>query len=601
MLMEIREILEKILSNYKEVYEKVWKEERFKNPLFDYMRNDCRKYFQNFIENKNLTYDVHVSTGKGRTTKTPWFAFLDSRVSKKVSEGIYVAYLFNKDARVAYLTLMQSTTQAENKSNGKKSEVNEILYHGKKLALERISNYSLSNLTYPDTGNSGYDAAIILYKRYKLIDMPTEEVLERDFIDFMRIYNEYCSNVSSIEGKVSTKVSNMSEVVKHTYTYLTTLGYTYDRNIIKDLFLSLKTKPFVILAGISGTGKSKLAMMFSQAIGAEFKLIPVRPDWSDSTDLFGYVDLQGIYQPGYLTQFIKDANEHLNKPYILCLDEMNLARVEHYFSDVLSVIETRDFKDGIISSSRFLDDSVFGANKEAKEQYGSLYFSENLYIIGTVNMDETTFPFSKKVLDRANTIELSDVDLRMGLEKNAKDDIAPISFSNKLLMSEYDGIQTCYQENKEVVNRVISILTNVNEFLKLNNSQFAYRVRDEICYFISYALKYELLDFDEAMDFCLMQKILPRIQGSGEDVVEILIGLLNLCLINEKDYISSKSASRLEEAKIILEESIKLEGEKSANQEQTSDSKLLYPMSAKKIGFMLKKCEGDFNYASYWI
>ncbi len=100
------------------------------------------------------------------------------------------------------------------------------------------------------------------------------------------------------------------------------------------------------------------------------------------------------------------------KPYIICLDEMNLARVEYYFSDFLSKMETRKFdNNGKLTTDRLISESDLGNNQETLDKYGNLYLPENLHIIGTVNMDETTHPFSKKVLDRANTIEFNRIDL----------------------------------------------------------------------------------------------------------------------------------------------------------------------------------------------
>ena len=430
-----------------------------------------------------------------------------------------------------------------------------------------------------------------------------DKILEdKDFIEKNergnRMYScglEYYFKFLQSQDTRMTKV-----IIPHIQAYIASKGYTYDGDLIKNLYLSLKSKPFVILAGISGTGKSKLAKFFAEAIDAKFKLIPVRPDWSDSTDLFGYVNLKGEFQPGCLTEFIKEANkkENLCKPYIVCLDEMNLARVEHYFSDVLSVIETRELKDGRITSDPFMNETVLGNNEKIKNEYGSLYFSENLYFIGTVNMDETTFLFSKKVLDRANTIELSDVNLELGLhsreEKLGEDNVSPVPIDNKILMGEYKGLRDCYEENKKAVSGIISILTEINKCLENSNAKIAYRVRDEISYYITYALKYNLLDYDQAMDNCFMQKILPRIQGSGEAVSELLIKLFNLCIKeqeNQDKHIKISSDSRLEKAKHLLEASANLE----------TVAIFRYPRSAKKIVFMLKKCEGDLGYATYWL
>src|SRR5690606_32390668 len=138
------------------------------------------------------------------------------------------------------------------------------------------------------------------------------------------------------------------KLIDHIHSYIKSKGFCFSRDEIINLFLSLKAKPFVILSGILGTGKSKIVQLFAESIGAtedngQFKLIPVRPDWSDGADLIGYEDIKGDFKIGPLTKVLMEANlpENLNKPYFILLDEMNLARVEYYFSDILSVMESR--------------------------------------------------------------------------------------------------------------------------------------------------------------------------------------------------------------------------------------------------------------------
>ncbi|HJC57960.1 MAG TPA: DUF3578 domain-containing protein, partial [Candidatus Eisenbergiella intestinipullorum] len=201
---------------------------------------------------------------------------------------------------------------------------------------------------------------------------------------------------------ISTK-----EVITHIKTYISATGFSYPDGLVENFFLSLKSKPFVILAGTSGTGKTRLVKLFADAIGAVYQLVPVRPDWSDSSDLFGHVDLNGNFIPGTILKFLKSAQDHPKTPYFLCLDEMNLARVEYYLSDILSVIETRELVNGKIVSAPLITIDQYAKDAEAAHTYGELRFPQNLYLVGTVNMDETTFSFSKKVLDRANTIEFN--------------------------------------------------------------------------------------------------------------------------------------------------------------------------------------------------
>ena len=208
----------------------------------------------------------------------------------------------------------------------------------------------------------------------------------------------------------------VKDTISRIKDYIEAKGFSYQDGLIENFYLSLKSKPFVILAGTSGTGKTRLVRLFAEAIGANtsngrYKMVSVRPDWSDSSDLFGHVDLNGKFIPGAIIDFVKRAELDSSHPYFLCLDEMNLARVEYYLSDFLSVIETRDFQAGHIVSDPLVSGIYYGSDTAAAGRYGTVPFPENLYVIGTVNMDETTFPFSRKVLDRANTIEFSFVDL----------------------------------------------------------------------------------------------------------------------------------------------------------------------------------------------
>ncbi|MGI6468683.1 MAG: AAA family ATPase, partial [Syntrophomonadaceae bacterium] len=137
------------------------------------------------------------------------------------------------------------------------------------------------------------------------------------------------------------KPFNMDEKVSELVQTILSQGYTFEPWQIAAFVAALKTKPFVILAGVSGTGKSKLPSLIAEATGAEKLLIPVRPDWTDSSDVLGYCDLQGSFRPGSLLSYAKKAQENENKQFVCIMDEMNLARVEHYFAEVLSQIEDR--------------------------------------------------------------------------------------------------------------------------------------------------------------------------------------------------------------------------------------------------------------------
>lgn len=366
------------------------------------------------------------------------------------------------------------------------------------------------------------------------------------------------------------KLSNIKEVVDHVYEYITSKGFYYTKEEVANLYISLKTKQFVIISGISGTGKTKIAQLFAESLGAtdengRFTLIPVRPDWSDGSDLLGYVDLTGKFKEGPLTKVLKNARTHPDLPYIVVLDEMNLSRVEYYFSDILSILESRKRIDGNIVTSNIIKEELAGFN---------LSIPNNVYFIGTVNMDETTYPFSKKVLDRAMTLEFNHIDLsNLSFLQQTKNIPEVYVLQNKCLASNFLHLKDAYEGNEELINKVIDELVNINNILKDINAHIGYRVRDEVCFYMIYAVNENIFSFDQAFDYCIMQKILPRIHGSDRRIEHVLKKLL--VYLTNIEY-----EAHLEEHSSYIDNS-------------------RFPQSTEKTLDMLRRLDDGFT--SFWI
>lgn len=369
---------------------------------------------------------------------------------------------------------------------------------------------------------------------------------------FKKIDKNKYEIIMNKEGEKEMTIKDQIIAIK---TYIAAKGFNYDGALIENFYLGLKSKPFVILAGTSGTGKTRLVRLFAEAISAEYKLVSVRPDWSDSSDLFGHVDLNQKFVEGSVIKFVKQAELNPSKPYFLCLDEMNLARVEYYMSDILSAIETRRHESGMIVTDPI--DVNYGNDSAAAGRYGKLILPGNLYIVGTVNMDETTFPFSKKVLDRANTIEFSYVDL-LSLPSFSTETAPKVTVENDFLASKYITLNDCDAADKGYISGICTTLSRVNGILEMANAHIGYRVRDEIVFYMLNNKKADLLDEKAAFDNQIMQKILPRIQGSSESIKKMLEELLKIC-----------------------------------------DSEN-FTASAKKINFMIKRYDED-GFTSYWL
>ena len=387
------------------------------------------------------------------------------------------------------------------------------------------------------------------------------------------------SGVWGLRNYQGTVIMTTKEKVSAIKSYIASKGFNYEGNLIENFYLSLKSKPFVILAGTSGTGKTRLVKLFAEAIDAKMLLVPVRPDWSDSSDLFGHVDLSGEFNPGAILEFIKEAQDNIDKPYFLCLDEMNLARVEYYFSDFLSIIETRENVDGRIVSDPLVDEKYYKKDTAAAEKYGKIIIPENLYIIGTVNMDETTFPFSKKVLDRANTIEFSFVDLMAKPSVNSEALPKALNEENSFLKTEYLYLNDVTDDN--TVTTTCFELEQLNQILLKANLHVGYRVRDEITFYMSNNKNADnLISETAAFDNQIMQKILPRIQGSSSAIKDVLIEMFHKCA---GDYSGLTGSNTYEQMINCIE---------------TKECK--YPNSARKIAFMVRRFEED-GFTSYWL
>lgn len=386
----------------------------------------------------------------------------------------------------------------------------------------------------------------------------------------LRAYQKFLADQSKDaedeeEGEEEVVNLNTKDALAEIKNYIFARGFDYPDGLIENFYLSLKSKPFVILAGTSGTGKTRLVKLFAEAIGAAFKLVSVRPDWSDGSDLFGHTDLNGNFVAGPVCSAFETAINEPNRPVFLCLDEMNLARVEYYLSDFLSIIESREKENGHIVT-------------EGIAQYEK-GIPENLYIIGTVNMDETTFPFSKKVLDRANTIEFSYVDLMP--KQRTGESFAPQKLPNSFLCTDYLVLATDCAEDKDLVERICTELQALNVKLVKANAHVGFRVRDEIVFYMLNNEKAgNLLTYEQAMDNEIMQKILPRIQGSSMAIKALLIDMFKFCM-------GSGSGIDADTGNV---------GEQMKNAAVSAK----YPESAKKIGYMMARFEDD-GFTSYWL
>ncbi len=373
---------------------------------------------------------------------------------------------------------------------------------------------------------------------------------------------------------------------------------------------AIKSKPFLLLAGISGTGKSRIVRELARAcweVGSKeyeeprpknFEMVQVKPNWHDSSELIGYVSRvsgEPVFVAGDFLKFVARAWEEPEVPFFLCLDEMNLAPVEQYFAEYLSVVESRKADaEGNITTDPILKKSKedwyrvltgeLTDNDDVRHRFleDGICLPPNLIVIGTVNMDETTFSFSRKVLDRAMTIEMNEVDLKGGLD--SRHDMIGKLGKEELIGTAVEGVDV-YSGFKDVCDTAITYLQKVNAKLEGTPFRIAYRTRNEVLLYVVNNLPYDKIEGDEestykeefvvarALDEITCMKILSRVEGDESKV--------------SKDFLKG------------LRETIK-EGLEEVFQDlfDEEDKKGYKSVSLAKLDEMIKRL--DSGYTSFW-
>lgn len=315
--------------------------------------------------------------------------------------------------------------------------------------------------------------------------------------------------------------------------YITNKGFACAEGLVENFYLSLQSRPFVFVLGNSNTDMAALPRLFAEAVGAtpengHYLQLEVRPDWMDTSDLFGWLNLEGKFIPGVIIDFLKAAKENPNEPYFLCLNHLILSRAEYYLRDVLNAVETR----GQEQELPYVPTIYYGRDEDAKATYGEIPLLKNLYITATVNLDETSLPLNQKLLDRAHTMSMTAGDL-IGEHTNSA---VPIVTAPDFLYTKYTALDQCenlegYFETFEEINRILMQAT----------SYLGFKIRNEAILYLAHNRAGQILPETQAMDHVVCQKVLPRLQGNSKLIRPVMENLLTYC--REKGY--SQTAAKL--------------------------------------------------------
>lgn len=443
----------------------------------------------------------------------------------------------------------------------------------------------LANM-YKTIGSNGIHLFGIKYGQF-LLDYSLSEI-----ISLADLSESYSRELSKMRGLYNLIKENKYGICFYEDANMISIVNVEKNKQIADLELynAMRTKPFLLLAGISGTGKSRIVKQMAfescpklnakpeldplrkdETSPGNYQLIEVKPNWHDSTEVLGYESEIGVshYVATPFVKFLVKAMQYEDKaPFFVCMDEMNLAPVEQYFAEFLSVLESRKLIKGKITSEPLIKADIFvkyesslkaelfnlpketgtnygNATSDTAELYGEfnkiydrlkdegLRIPSNLIVVGTVNMDETTHQFSRKVIDRAMTIEMNIADGTEPFDNFFKGGDALHYYENpqpkelflpKVVQAADALAQLSEEDAKYLEDNVPQLLFGLNTALNGTPFKVAYRVQNELVLYF-YSLREENPEetaeelLNSAMDAILMMKVLPRIEGD-EDLLE---------------------------------------------------------------------------------
>jgi len=540
--------LQKILQDFMQGWVQASKEPFTAHPTATLFRQDFCAKIAAIVKAFDPLYEVKASVGAGNWANVPWLSILNPKITNTTQEGIYPVYLFNADGSGFYLSLMQGTTNPTKKFGKVAAELQASQIKDKVLALiPGLKEWGIKDIDLKATTSLGqsYEKSNITAKYYDVNNIPSDDKLQQDLETLLEFYKQ---------------IENISWLPE---------SPIMEESLVNVADLTSLSKPFLLLAGISGTGKTRFVRQQAKAsnptgeLGETYCLISVRPDWHEPSDLLGYTSrLSGDseYVTTEVLQFIVKSwieitragvdfssrtfegnRYHLDKirPFWLCLDEMNLAPVEQYFADYLSVLETRDWQwsgdnfmydtDALLTANVINTLSTVGQQKLrltlglAETQFDPLwhYFQTygigipfNLIVAGTVNMDETTHGFSRKVIDRALSYDFGEY-FPNNYEEYFSPQSAPKVFSYPIwsnAKSSKDKLPAIDQDGA----KSIAFLTAVNQVLSDSPFKLAFRALNELLLSIISHQPKSGSELQAVWDDFLMCKVLPRIEGDAD-------------------------------------------------------------------------------------
>ena len=482
--------------------------------------SDYKTLVDNDVKEDLETFDVIKDKYSGRFV----FKVLSFLYSK--DELTRIKHLFSKNSDSQYTSIKSEDLSL---TSIFKTSVNSL--NKEDLTFNDGKPRFFENVLFNREGENYYLSTEWTSGKDSRLDLDTfKEIIKNNYSEFSfwEESGEYVFSLSSLRdlelNQIPFDLSNFQTVCKQS-------GLIFDKQLVKRFVASLCTKPFVICSGLSGSGKTKLAQSFAKWITfdkSQYKIVPVGSDWTNREPLLGYPNALDNFEyvtpeNGVLDLMIRakqnfEIDSETTKPYFLILDEMNLSHVERYFADFLSTMESGE------------SIPLHNIENERKGIPKSIILPKNLFIIGTVNIDETTYMFSPKVLDRANTIEfrLTKDNLKEYITSTVKMDTSILNSHGSNMSSGFIGLAMKETDKKTLKLKEEDLILFFTE-LKKSGAEFGYRTAGEIGRLM---IMLEVLEEKghSLLDIAIMQKLLPKLHGSRSKLTNSLTTLAKFCV-----------------------------------------------------------------------
>jgi 5-methylcytosine-specific restriction protein B len=492
------------------------------------IRGWAERHFATF---RGVSMQVKSARGAGWYPRVPWLCILPP--GQTVNNGIYLALCFGKEGAGALVGCAQSVTNPKGLN---------VVYRTKKAP-------SLAIDVDGTTRNTRYNNSFENPREIYLHEF--DEHMLREYIgESLDLCLKHLGLASALHAPTVAVEKHYSSIVPAFHDALQKAGYVYSAAQVRSFVCSLATKPFLLLAGNAGTGKTKLALLFAEwlspSVSGTSVLVPVGADWTDNRNILGFLNLlrrddEGapVYQSTDALDLFLLAKESGGRPFFLLLDEMNLSHAERYFADILSAMESGR----PVPLYREDEEVEVRTSSGIRLDNGSLKLPSNVFIVGTVNVDETTYMFSSKVLDRANVVE-------MRLKSTAATEYLASKGGHRTAIGNAPaGTAETFLElsrrarglspgaliapSGALINSCKDTLASLFSIMRNYRLEFAYRTMEEI-------LRYVQVDFAlapvreewiwrECMDAAIVQKILPKLHGNKKRMEPLLMDLIRFC------------------------------------------------------------------------